>query len=230
MPLLSVQNISYTYPDGTPALSDISFSAENCEKIALVGHNGSGKSTLLLLLSALLLPSAGTIVFEEIALSQKTKSDIRKRVGILFPQVEYQFIMPDCLNDVMLSIKDGTKEARKTTAMEYLRYVNLEAYVHQNPLFLSSGQMKRAALASVLAKKPKLLLLDEPLANLDRPSSNAVIDILSSLDIAIVFATHARHAVETLANRVIVLDGGRIIYNGPSNNRRTKHYYSDILL
>lgn len=230
MKLISAHTLSYRYPDGTRAISEISFTVEQGEKIALIGHNGSGKSTLLLLLGALILPSSGTLVIGESELNRKTQSAVRKGVGILFSQVEYQFIMPDCLNDVMLSIREGTKEERKAAAMEYLRKVNLEEHLHQNPLFLSSGQMKRAALASVLAKKPRFLLLDEPLANLDKPSSDAVIEILESLDIAIIFATHSRHAVESLAERAIVLDEGRLVYDGPSKTREAKKHYGKILL
>ncbi len=230
MPLASIHHVSYIYPDGTAALSDISFTIEHGEKIALIGNNGSGKSTLLYLLGALLLPSKGSISLEGIALSRTTKSALRKNVGMLFSQVEYQFIMPDCLNDVMLSIREGTKEERKEQAMQYLRHVNLDAYFNHNPLFLSSGQMKRAALASVLAKKPALLLLDEPLASLDKPSSRAVLDILTSHTIAMLFATHSRHAVESLAQRVIVLDGGCIVYDGSPKSRDAKKHFENILL
>lgn len=230
MKIISAHNISYRYPDGTNAISKISFTVEQGEKIALIGHNGSGKSTLLLLLGALILPTSGTLVIGERELTRKTQSTIRKKVGMLFTHVEYQFIMPDCLNDVMLSIREGTREERKALAMQYLRNVNLEEHVHQNPIFLSSGEMKRAALASILAKQPEFLLLDEPLANLDKPSSDAVIKILESVDIAIIFATHARHAVEALAKRTIVLDKGNLVYDGPSISREAKKYYEKILL
>lgn len=230
MPFIRAHDLSYTYPDGTKALSNISFTIERGEKIALIGHNGSGKSTMLLLLAALMLPTGGTLALENTEYTKKTQRTIRNAIGILFSQVEYQFIMPDCLNDVMLSIKEGTKEERKAAAMEYLSYVNLQSLSHHNPLFLSSGQMKRAALASVLAKKPKLLLLDEPLANLDRPSSDAVMEILESLDITTVFATHSLHAARYLARRTIVLDKGQIRFDGPSTSREIKTYYRKILL
>jgi cobalt/nickel transport system ATP-binding protein len=230
MPFINAYRLSYVYPDGNTAIAEISFSIESGEKIALIGHNGSGKSTLLLLLSALIMPTNGKLVVAEIPASSATKTHIRKTTGMLFSQVEYQFIMPDCLNDVMLSIKEGTKEERKSKALELLSHVGLSHEAWHNPLSLSSGQMKRAALAAVLAKNPSLLLLDEPLANLDRPSSDLVINILSTLDITTVFATHSRHAVQSMATRVIVLESGRIAFDGSAKSREAKKYYDEMLL
>ncbi len=231
MSLILAEKLSYTFPNGSkPAVSDISFTAEAGERIALIGHNASGKSTLLMLIAGLLLPSKGKLTIADMELSRKTQTAIRKKTGILFSQVEYQFIMPDCLNDTMLSIREGTPEERKDRAMQLLEKVMIADEAEQNPLALSSGQMKRAALASVLAKDPSLLLLDEPLANLDKPSSDSVIEILQSLSIAIIFATHARLALESLANRVMVLEGGNIIYDGSPKTRQATQFCRHILL
>jgi len=230
MSVITVKDLTYVYPDNTKALNSLSFTVNSDDKIAIIGHNGSGKSTLLLILSALLLPTTGEVNILEKELTHKTKSIIRKDVGILFAQVEYQFIMPDLLNDIMLSITDCNADQKKDKALQWLTKVDLVDMAFHSPLSLSSGQMKRAALASVLAKNPKILLLDEPLANLDKPSADAVLHILSSLSIPIIFATHSLYAIEKLANRVIVLEKGNIVCDGKVSNKYLTKYKSTILL
>ncbi len=229
MDIIKANNVSYHYPDGTVALQNISFTVPDNQRVAIIGHNGSGKSTLLLLLSALLLPTSGYLTILETPLSSKNKAFIRKSVGMLFSQVEYQFIMPDLLNDVALSIRQGSKEEKKQQAIELLKKVRMEDRLYHSPLALSSGQMKRAALASVLAKNPKILLLDEPLANLDKPSADDVINILSTVNMPIMFATHSAYAVAQLADRVIVLEKGGIVFdNGVT--AALKKYSKSILI
>ena len=113
MNIINADSIGYQYPDGTVALRNISFTVSENQKIAIIGHNGSGKSTLLLLLSALLLPTSGTITIFDMQLTARNKSQVRKSIGIVFSQVEYQFIMPDLLNDVILSIREGSRDDKR---------------------------------------------------------------------------------------------------------------------
>ncbi|MEW6526634.1 MAG: ABC transporter ATP-binding protein [Spirochaetota bacterium] len=230
MNIINANNIGYQYPDGTVALNNVSLTISDNQKVAIIGHNGSGKSTLLLLLAALLLPTSGSITILDMQLTAKNKSQVRKSIGILFSQVEYQFIMPDLLNDVLLSIHEGSHEEKKLQAIQWLKKVNMDDMLNHSPLALSSGQMKRAALASVLAKNPKILLLDEPLANLDKPSADAVIHILSDLNMPMIFATHSAYAVQHLADRLIVLENGTIAYDGVCNGRIIAKYQKTILL
>lgn len=230
MNIINTDSIGYQYPDGTVALHNISLTVSENQKVAIIGHNGSGKSTLLLLLSALLLPTSGTITIFDMQLTARNKSHVRKSIGIVFSQVEYQFIMPDLLNDVILSIREGSQEEKKSQALQWLKKVNMDDMLNHNPLALSSGQMKRAALASVLAKNPKILLLDEPLANLDKPSADAVVDILSDLNMPMIFATHSAYAVQHLADRLIVLEHGTIAYDGVCNSKILEKHKKTILL
>lgn len=230
MQVVNVENVFYSYPDGTEALKDITFTLSDNQKIAIIGHNGSGKSTLLLLLAALQLPTVGKITIFDMPVTSVNKSAIRKSVGILFSQVEYQFIMPDLINDVMLSIEKGSKEEKKQQAINWLEKVNMGDMLYHSPLALSTGQMKRAALASVLAKNPKILLLDEPLANLDKPSADAVIKILSTLNMPVIFATHSAYAVQQLADRIIVLENGKIACDDVSNKKVINKYMNRVLL
>ncbi len=230
MNIITVNNVNFIYSDGTNAVKNISLSINENEKVALIGHNGSGKSTLLLLLSALLLPTSGSILIKDMPVSRANKASIRKNVGMLFPQVEYQFIMPDLINDIMLSIEAGTIEEKKQVALQWLQKVDLDNMQFHNPLSLSTGQMKRAALAGILAKQPSLLLLDEPLANMDKPSSESVIKILTQIKIPIIFATHSLYAVKALAKRVIVLDKGEITFDGEKNDKNLQKYINKILL
>ncbi|HOF15180.1 MAG TPA: ATP-binding cassette domain-containing protein [Spirochaetota bacterium] len=143
MKRIMVQKLSYNYPDGTQALNDISFEVNGNQRVAVVGHNGSGKSTLLCILSALLLPTSGMVKINDNNLTHKNKILIRKSTGILFSQVEYQFIMPDIINDVMLSINNGDDEEKYLQAMDIIKQVNLADVAFHHPLSLSSGQMKR---------------------------------------------------------------------------------------
>ncbi len=230
MNIVNVENVFYSYPDGTEALKGITFTISDNKKVAIIGHNGSGKSTLLLLLSALLLPTGGKITIFDIPLSSGNKSIIRKSVGILFSQVEYQFIMPDLINDVMVSIEKGSKEEKAQQAIQWLEKVNMGDMLYHSPLALSTGLMKRAALASVLAKNPKILLLDEPLANLDKPSADAVVKILSTLKMPLIFATHSAYAVQQLADKIIVLENGKIVCDDVPNKKVIARYINRILL
>ncbi|MFH0977401.1 MAG: ABC transporter ATP-binding protein [Spirochaetota bacterium] len=211
MKALEIKNLHYSYPDGKKALEGIDLSLDKSTRTALIGKNGSGKTTLMLHIAGL-LDGEGHISVSGITRSRKTISEIRKRVAFLFSQVEYQFIMPDLINDIILSIpgSSATKEDKIHIAEKWLERFNLSRYAGSNPLDLSSGEIKRAALAGVLAKEPALLLLDEPLNNLDRENSIILIELLKSFSATMLIATHRRFIIEELATHIAVMENGII--------------------
>ncbi len=210
-PGIRIKNLSFRYQDGKQALDNINLEACPSSRLILAGPNGSGKSTLLLHLNGL-LDGPGEVSIAGLTRSRRNMGAIRKRIGYLFSQVEYQFIMPDLLNDVMLSVPETVYDIkrRKEIAMEWLEKLGLEEYAERSPLELSSGEMKRAALAGILAREPEVILMDEPLNNLDRESSMKLLDILSTLEQTMVIATHRRLLAERCATHVAFMKEGRI--------------------
>ncbi len=211
MKSLVIKNLNYRYPDGTDALREAALAIERGSRLALLGGNGSGKTTLLLHIAGL-LDGDGFIEVMGVERSKKTIEEIRRRVGLLFSQVEYQFIMPDLLNDIMLSLSPFplSVEEKREQALQWLRRFNLEQYQYKSPLDLSSGEMKRAALAAIVSRGPDILLLDEPLNNLDKRNSMIIIDLLRSFESSMIIATHRRIIVEELATHIAVMEDGRI--------------------
>jgi len=209
--MIYVNNLSYRYPDGRLALDSVQLALAPSSRLVLAGPNGSGKSTLLLHLNGL-LDGQGEISVAKIPRTRKNMPAIRKRIGYLFSQVEYQFIMPDLLNDVMLSVPDviDSMEQRKDIAMGWLEKLGLEGYAGRSPLDLSSGEMKRAALAGILAREPEVILMDEPLGNLDKKSSMQLLEILSTLKQTMVIATHRRLLAEKCATHIAFMKEGRV--------------------
>jgi cobalt/nickel transport system ATP-binding protein len=206
-----IKNLNYTYPDGKTGLNNVSLSIEGGMKLALVGQNGSGKTTLLYHIVGF-LDGDGYINVAGIERTGKTIAGIREKTGFLFSSVEYQFIMPDVFNDVMLSIKDEDldMEQKREKALSWMDTFNISRYRDTSPLDLSSGEMKRAAMAAILAGSPELIILDEPLNNLDKTNSLALINILKSLPNTMIFATHRRLLAEDLATHIAVMNRGEI--------------------
>jgi energy-coupling factor transporter ATP-binding protein EcfA2 len=205
---LVIRDLRYRFPDGKTGLNGASLQVKHGMRAALVGKNGSGKTTLLLHINGL-LDGDGYIRVSGMDRNRKNIAAIRKNVGFLFSQVEYQFIMPDLINDIMLSLPEGiAPETKRAIAAEWLRKFNLEEYASYSPLDLSSGEMKRAALAGILAGKPGILLLDEPLNNLDRENSENLIRLLKGFGTTMLIATHRLLLVEKLATHVALMEKG----------------------
>ncbi len=211
MTALRIQNLTYRYPDGKVALKSINLEVPKNSKTMLIGKNGSGKTTLLLHINGL-LDGEGDIEILGLRRSGKTIREIRKKVGILFGQTEYHFIMTDLLSDVMLSLQEGghDTEMRKELAMSWLARFGLSRYADSSPLDLSTGEMKRAALAGVLARDPDIIILDEPLNGLDSENSRGLIGLLRGIPATMIIATHSLFLVENLATHIAVMEDGVI--------------------
>ena len=226
------------------SVNDLSLTIEENSIYALTGNNGSGKTTLLRLLVGLLKPKSGTIkVFNEILTRDKNQLwKLRQRIGFLFQNPDDQLFAPTIEEDVGFGARNlGLEEDEVKERVEWaLEAVNLTEYRKFSPYDLSWGQKKRAALAGLLVMKPKLLILDEPFANLDFRSIYNHLKILETLrkeeKMTILFTTHNLFFIEHWADKVLVLNDGKTVFEGNIeeglNNPKIKKLlgsYEDIL-
>lgn len=204
------------------SINDLSLTIEENSIYALTGNNGSGKTTLLRLLVGLLKPKSGTIkIFNEILTRDKNQLwKLRQRIGFLFQNPDDQLFAPSIEEDVGFGARNlGLEEDEVKKRVEWaLEAVNLTEYRKFSPYDLSWGQKKRAALAGLLVMKPKLLILDEPFANLDFRSIYNHLKILETLrkeeKMTILFTTHNLFFIEHWADKVLVLNDGKAIFEG----------------
>ena len=209
---LKINNLSYAYPDGHKALKGIDFSINQGESIAILGPNGAGKTTLILHLNGILGELKGEIEVDGLEYSTENIGKIRKTVGVVFQDPDDQLFMPTVIEDVMFGPKNFgySNEKSETNAVEALKMVGMENFQDRAPHHLSFGQKRKVAIATVLASKPKLLVLDEPASNLDPASRRDLIDILIKLDISIILVTHDLPMALEICERSLVLNEGII--------------------
>lgn len=214
-PAVQIESLSYRYPDGTEALNEISLEIAVGSRVGLVGPNGAGKSTLLLCIDGFL---RGAVAVRVAGLTvQKSNLDrIRSHVGLVFQNPDDQLFMPRLFDDVAfgpINQKLGADQVRRRTE-QALAAVGLADAGERAPHHLSMGQKRNAGIATVLAMKPDLLLMDEPAANLDPRSRRQLTELLGGMDITMLIASHDLELVLRLCDRVVLLDGGRTIASG----------------
>ncbi|KMN40043.1 ATP-binding cassette domain-containing protein [Lysinibacillus capsici] len=216
-----LNQLSYAYADGTKALSDITLDIPKGKKIAILGHNGAGKSTLFQHLNGILKPTAGTIVFEgnDLEYSRKALKALRQKVGIVFQNADHQLFSGTVKQDIAfgpLNLGWSTEKTEEKIAWAVAQ-TEVEDLLDKPIHFLSVGQKKRVAMAGVLAMEPSVLLLDEPTAGLDNYYATQVLQYLAKLDDGertILLATHDIPLAYEWADLIIVMEAGKIIYNG----------------
>lgn len=225
---LVIENVSYVYMPGGPyetqALHDISLTIEDGEFVGLIGHTGSGKSTLVQHLNGLITPTSGRVVVDGLDLSDKQtdKRAVRCRVGLVFQYPENQLFEETVEKDIAFGPKNlglppeeidrRVRDAMRRVALDY-------ETLHNRSVFeLSGGQMRRAAIAGVLAMEPQVLVLDEPCAGLDPRGREEILGLIRALHTesgaTIVMVSHSMEDVASLAERVIVMDHGRVVMDG----------------
>ncbi|CTE96426.1 energy-coupling factor transporter ATPase [Streptococcus pneumoniae] len=225
---IALENVNFTYQEGTPlasaALSDVSLTIEDGSYTALIGHTGSGKSTILQLLNGLLVPSQGSVrVFDTLITSTSKNKDIRqirKQVGLVFQFAENQIFEETVLKDVAFGPQNFgvSEEDAVKTAREKLALVGIdESLFDRSPFELSGGQMRRVAIAGILAMEPAILVLDEPTAGLDPLGRKELMTLFKKLHqsgMTIVLVTHLMDDVAEYANQVYVMEKGRLVKGG----------------
>ena len=216
-PALKFDKVCFAYPGRHYVLKDISFEISKGEKVAVVGLNGSGKSTLLLHTCGLLSPDSGTIEVNGIAITDKSMSECRRAVGMVFQNSDDQLFMPTVKEDVSfgprnMGLSDTEIESRVNMAL------NLTCCSHlrdRMPFTLSGGQKKMVSIATVLSMQPEILVLDEPTSGLDFSARAQFISIIDRLPHSMLMSTHDMELVARLCTRAIVMSDGKISYDGP---------------
>lgn len=223
---LIADHLVYEYNKDTKmavrALDDVSFVIGQGEMIGLIGHTGSGKSTLVQHLNALLIPDSGTIYFdgEDILDKDYDKKKLRGKVGLVFQYPEHQLFEENVFEEVCFGPRNIGVSRRDTELRAYaaLKQAGIpDEYFYQSPFDLSGGQRRRVAIASVLAMKPEILILDEPTAGLDPRGRYEILSQIRQLkeenNISIVLVSHSMEDVAEYVDRIIVMDHGKIIYD-----------------
>ena len=225
---ISLENVSYTYQSGTPferrALFDMTVTIKDGSYTAFIGHTGSGKSTIMQLLNGLYLPTSGQVKVDDTIINSQSKNKeikpIRKKVGLVFQFPESQLFAETVLEDIAFGPQNFgvSKEEAEQRALESLRLVGLSDELRdQNPFDLSGGQMRRVAIAGILAMQPDILVLDEPTAGLDPQGRKELMSLFKQLHlsgITIVLVTHLMDDVADYATAVNVMEKGSLVLSG----------------
>ena len=223
---IKLDHINYVYSEGTAyekhALKDVCLEIPHGEFVGIIGHTGSGKSTLIQHLNGLLKASSGALYYNGRNIYEEgyPMKELRTQVGLVFQYPEYQLFEVDVLTDVCFGPKNQgfSPEECKERALEALKLVGLkEKYYQVSPFELSGGQKRRAAIAGVLAMRPKVLVLDEPTAGLDPKGRDDILDQIAYLhkvsDMTVILVSHSMEDIAKYADRIIVMDHGQVKYN-----------------
>jgi cobalt/nickel transport system ATP-binding protein len=215
---IELTGLTYRYPDGTRALDGVDLAVAAGDSVALLGPNGAGKSTLLLHLNGILRPDAGTVVIGGLAITDETVREVRTRVGMVFQDPDDQLFMTTLADDVAFGpLNMGlSRDEVEHRVHEALHAVGLADETSRPAQHLSFGQRKRAAIATVLAMRPAVLVLDEPTSNLDPRARREMIALLASLTATKIVATHDMDLALRLCGRAVVMDDGAIVADGPA--------------
>lgn len=225
---ISLENVSYTYQAGTPfegrALFEVSTTILEGSYTAFIGHTGSGKSTIMQLLNGLHLPTEGLVRVGQVPITAQSKNkdikSVRKVVGLVFQFPESQLFAETVLDDVAFGPQNFgvSKVDAQERASEALKRVGIPEELHgKNPFDLSGGQMRRVAIAGILAMQPEILVLDEPTAGLDPQGRKELMTLFKELHdsgMTIVLVTHLMDDVADYATAVNVMENGRLVLSG----------------
>ncbi|ADD41275.1 energy-coupling factor ABC transporter ATP-binding protein [Stackebrandtia nassauensis] len=215
--MLRVEEVQFAYPDGRVALSGVNLDVAEGERVALLGPNGAGKTTFILQLNGI-LTGTGSIHVDGLPVSKPHLAEIRRRVGIVFQDPDDQLFMPTVAEDVgfgpaNLGLRGAELSARVDEA---LAAVGMAEHRDRAPHHLSFGQRRRVAVATVLAMRPAILVMDEPSSNLDPAARRELADILLGLDVTLLMVTHDLPYAYQLCQRSVILDNGRIVADAPT--------------
>jgi cobalt transport protein ATP-binding subunit len=216
---VAVEHLHYAYPDGFEALRGVDLRIERGEKVGLVGPNGAGKSTLLLHLNGINRPSHGSVRVAGLTVDDRSVRRVRAEVGLVFQDPDDQLFSPTVFDDVAfgpLHMGVHTDEIHRRVERA-LEAVGMGGSERRLPSHLSIGQRKRVALATVLSMDPSVLVFDEPSAGLDPRGRRQLIELLRGLGQTVIVATHDMRLVAQVLPRTIVMDGGVIVADGPTD-------------
>ena len=224
--IVRIDDLSFCYPDGQQALTDVCLTVHQGETVAFIGPNGAGKSTLLLHLNGILRSNGVVKIFGR-QVDDENLRWVRSKVGLVFQNPDDQLFSPTVFDDVAFGpINMGYSEAEvRQSVARALDWVGMTGYEQRSPHHLSIGEKKRIAIATVLSMSPEILVIDEPTSNLDPRSKWSLIELTRKLSVTKIVATHDLELVGALCPRTIVLDHGQVIADGATN-----HILADIPL
>ena len=225
---ITLENVDYTYQAGTPfegrALFNINLSITEGSYTAFIGHTGSGKSTIMQLLNGLNVPTKGCVLVDDVKITADSKNkeikSVRKKVGLVFQFPESQLFEETVLKDVAFGPQNFgvSKEEAEDIARDKLAMVGIgQEFFDKNPFELSGGQMRRVAIAGILAMEPDILVLAEPTAGLDPKGRRELMTLFKTLHqngMTIVLVTHLMDDVANYADHVNILEGGHLVRSG----------------
>jgi len=214
--VVEARGLRYRYPDGPEAVAGVDLTVREGEYVGLIGQNGAGKSTLAKLLVGLLRPGAGTVALDGRPLAGLSRREIASRIGYVFQNPDFQFFKGTCFAEVAFGLElRGLPEAEvEERAVAALSALGMEAYRDEHPHFLSRGQRRRVAIATVLAMEPEVIVLDEPTTGLDTGTAARLLDVIDALrerGHAIMMLTHEMRAVLERCDRLVLVHDGRIV-------------------
>ena len=225
---IEVSHLTHCYSEGsalrTVALNDVSFRIENGEFVGIIGHTGSGKSTLVQHLNGLLKPTSGQVLVdgEDLNGEHVNRRALRQRIGLVFQYPEYQLFEETVAKDIAFGPKNqGLSAAEIDERVRYAMdcvHLDYQKYAERSPFELSGGQMRRVAIAGVLAMRPSVLIMDEPTAGLDPRGRDRILSMLEELhareNVTILMVSHSMDDMARLATRLIVMSDGKIVADG----------------
>jgi len=215
--IVEVQNLSYRYPDGQRALDGVNLTVREGERVALVGPNGAGKSTLILHLNGI-LRGEGSVKVSGLQVDSEHLKRVRALLGLVFQDPDDQLFSTTVFEDVAFGpIYMGLPEDEvRRRVRNALAAVGMESYADRVPHHLSTGEKRRIAIATVLAMEPSALVLDEPTAGLDPRGRRMFLRLLSAMPQTMIVSTHDLLMVHDLLPRMVILNQGRVVADGPS--------------
>lgn len=213
--MLKIENLTVKYPDGKLAVDNFSLSVESGKKVALVGANGAGKSTLMLAIEGL-LEGEGSIFVDGMVLNKENLADIRQRVGMVFQNPDDQLFMANIYDDIAFGPRNMglDEESVRYRVKDRLKLLGISNLRDKTALKMSGGEKRMAAMATVLAMKPSVMLLDEPTAFLDPKARRTLINVLNTLPHTMLIATHDLAFAKEVCEHVVVMKEGRVFAEG----------------
>jgi cobalt/nickel transport system ATP-binding protein len=213
---LEISDLTFSYPDGRQVLNSVNLQINKGERVALLGPNGAGKTTLVMHLNGILLSDQGIVKVAGIKVDKENLFEVRKRVGLVFQDPDDQLFMTTVRDDVAFGPSNiGIQGEELNEVVDYaLDQVKMKEFADRPPHHLSFGQRRRVAVATVLAMKPNILVLDEPSSNLDPASRRELAEILLNLDVTIFMVTHDLPYALEICPRAAILNNGKIVADG----------------
>lgn len=226
---LEVRNLQFSYADSQPVIRNMSIKITEGESVGIIGANGAGKSTLLMLILGILFSQKGEVLVEEVPVSKKTLTTIRKKVGMVFQNPDEQLFMTTVYDDVAFGprnykLDEKEVESRVLGALERMGILNLK---ERAPFKLSGGEKRSVAIAAVLSMQPDVVIMDEPTASLDPKSRRRLIGFLNSFEHTKIITSHDLDMVLETCERTIILKDGEVIADGKTKELLTNSVLLD---